>query len=138
MSDKHTIYIRGDSQRVYADRLIKDCPIGYTVTIQPETRSQAQNRMLWELVKDLRAQVPFMREHSPDDAKNILMNLAHDETRFLPKIDGGHFPVGQRSSLLSKKQFSNLIEVIFMYGAQNDVIWSKDTEKSLDDYKKIL
>jgi hypothetical protein len=34
------------------------------------------------------------------------------------------FPVGMRSSTLTKEQYAGLIELLYAYGAQHDVQWT--------------
>jgi hypothetical protein len=45
---------------------------------------------------------------------------------FAEGLDGsGPFPLGFRSSKLTKPQMSDLIETIFEYGARHNVEWSE-------------
>jgi hypothetical protein len=43
------------------------------------------------------------------------------------------FPVGQRSSTLSKSQFTGLIELLFAYGAKHGVRWSDKSQRTIAD-----
>jgi hypothetical protein len=46
--------------------------------------------------------------------------------QFADGLDGaGPFPLGFRSSKLTKQQMSDLIEVIYEYGARHGVEWSE-------------
>lgn len=120
-----TVFLVGQSQREHAKRLIDQAPPGYVVKIAEQTRSDAQNRMLWPMIADLQKQVPEYAAFSAEDMKLRFMNALGTESRFLPTLEGaGMFPVGQRSSLLSKSQFTALIELLFMDGARHNVQWS--------------
>jgi len=134
--NKRTVYLRGPSQREYAKRLIDSAPNDWVVKIAEETRSDAQNRMLWPLIADLRRQVRDYAAFSAEDMKLRYMNALGVEMRFLPAIEGaGMFPVGQRSSLLSKSQFAALIELLLMDGARHDVEWSHKSLAVADEYQ---
>lgn len=131
MSDKRTIKLTSGYARERAKQLIDRAPYGYTVIIGEETRSQEQNRLLWPLIADVQAQVPGMATYSADDIKLRFLHALGTEMRFLPELEGaGHFPVGQRSSTLTKAQFTALIEIIFEFGSRNGVIWSHKSEET--------
>lgn len=128
--DKRTIKLISDYARERAKALIDSAPYGYSVIIGEETRSQEQNRLMWPLIADIQAQVPGMATFSADDIKLRFLNALGTEMRFLPELEGaGMFPVGQRSSTLSKSQFTALIELMFQYGAAHNVRWSHRSEE---------
>ena len=119
------IKLTGDRQRQHALQCVTEAPQGYCVTIAEETRTQEQNRLMWPLIADIQAQVESMATYSADDIKLRFLHALGQELRFLPELEGtGMFPVGQRSSTLTKKQFTGLIELFFAYGARNGVRWS--------------
>lgn len=123
--DKVTIRLSNTEAKSRACHIIAQAPTGHVAVIREETRSDRQNRLMWPLIRDLREQLSWMGEHTPDDVKLQLLNLLSSEMRMLERLDGGgFFPVGQRSSLLTKSQFSDLLEIIFKYGAENGVSWS--------------
>ncbi len=120
--------------RELAHKLIDEAPDGYVVKVAEETRTDAQNRLMWPVIEDLRQQVPEVGMHTKDDVKLIFLNELKQECRFLPELDGhGMFPVGQRSSTLSKKQFSGLMELMFAYGARHGVLWSKGSRDAQEE-----
>lgn len=133
---KTTFRLVNPSVRDRAARAVLDAPEGFTVVIGPETRSQAQNRLFWPLVADIRAQNADMAKFSPDQVKLRFLNALDSEMQFLPELwGGGMFAVGQRSSTLSKRDFSLLIELVFKWGAENGIRWS---QKSLDAYGEVM
>ena len=122
---KRTIKLTGDRQRQHALQCVTEAPQGYCVTIAEETRTQEQNRLMWPLIADIQGQAEGMGVYSADDIKLRFLHAFGQEMRFLPELEGtGMFPVGQRSSTLTKKQFTGLIELFFAYGARNGVRWS--------------
>ena len=123
---KRTILLSSKGARQRAHALIDAAPEGYAVTVGEETRSQAQNRLLWPLIADIKRQVPAMAAFAPDDIKTRFLNALGVEMRWLPELDGaGTFPVGLKSSTLTVAQFSLLTELLFKYGAEHDVLWSE-------------
>ena len=130
MSERRTIKLVSRAHRERAIALVSAAPEDYVVAIGEETRSDAQNRLMWPLIADMQAQIPGMELYSADDTKLRFLNLLGQEMRFLPELEGaGLFPVGQKSSTLSKSQFSALIELMFAHGARKRVKWSTRSEK---------
>lgn len=128
------IRLVGESQRAFAKRCIDEAAPGDVVKIAKETRTDAQNRLMWPLIDDLRRQVPDHAKFSADDTKLRFLHALGQELRFLPEIEGaGMFPVGQRSSTLTKEQFTLLIELIFMEGNRRGVQWSQKALDSRDE-----
>lgn len=127
-----TVRLTGDVQRAYAKRLIDEAPAGDVIRLGKETRSQEQNRKLWPMLTDLQRQVPSMTTFSADDIKLRFLNALGVEMRFLPALENeGVFPVGLRSSTLTKAQFAGLIELLYKYGAEHGVRWSEPAERKV-------
>lgn len=121
-----TIRLVGQYQRDYAKRCVDEAPDGYVVKIAEETRRDAQNRKLWPMLKDIREQVPGMGTFTQEDMKLRFMDALGEELAYLPKLYGaGFFPVGARSSTLTVRQFAALIELLYKFGAENNVRWTE-------------
>lgn len=56
------------------------------------------------------------------------MNGLGFKVRFEMGLDGEPFPVGFSSSKLTKKQMSDLIELIYWYGAQHNVRFTDECD----------
>lgn len=135
MTVRVTLKLASDFVRRRACQMIMEAPEGFIVAIGEETRSAEQNRLMWPLIKDIREQSEDMGRFAPDDVKLMFLHALGSEARWLPEIDGGgQFPVGQRSSTLTKAQFSMLIELMFHWGAKHGVKWS---QKALDSYGQV-
>lgn len=121
-----TIRLVGEAQRTYAKRLIDEAAADDVAKIGKESRSEEQNRKLWPMLADLRDQVSWLGEFTTDDIKLMFLNRLGVEIRFLPTLERqGMFPVGPRSSTLTKEQFSGLIELLYQTGAEEGVKWSE-------------
>ena len=121
-----TIILRGDSQRDFARHLIGIAPQDAVVNIRAATRSTDQNAKMWAMLSDVSRAKPQGRCHTPEVWKCLFMHACGHAVQFQVGLDGQPFPVGFRSSALSKAQMSDLIEFIHAWGAQNGVAWSDD------------
>lgn len=132
--NKATYRLANQTVRQRAIQAVLDAPDGFTVVVGPETRSQAQNRLFWPLIADIQRQNPDMAKFTPDQVKLRFLNALDSEMQFLPELwGGGMFAVGQRSSTLSKRDFSLLVELVFKWGAENGIRWSDKSRFTYDE-----
>ena len=123
-----TIHLRGDAQRHYAKRQIDTTPLDWVVVIKPQTRSDDQNSKLWPMLGDVAKHVDWYgRKLSANEWKDVF-TAALRKSEVVPGLDGGFVVLGQKSSTLSKSQFSDLITLIYAFGAERGVVWSEPSE----------
>lgn len=130
MSARRAI-LREPRHRAYAKRLIDEAPVGAIVTVSEATRSLEQNAKLWAQIGDISRAQPEGRRHTAETWKCLFMHACGHETQFAMGLNGEPFPVGFRSSKLTVRQMSDLIEFIYWYGAQHGVVWSDDAMPDL-------
>ena len=96
-----------------------------------DTRSIQQNAKLWPMLNDIAKQVPWHGlTLSADDWKIILLDGLNQEMRLVPNIEGnGFINLGRSSSRLSKAEFSDLIELLYAFGAEKNVVWTDPAER---------
>lgn len=123
-----TVILRGQPQRDLAKQLIDRAPVDAVVKIGPLTRSVEQNNKMWGLIEDVMNAMPEGRQHTKEVWKAIFMNALGHETAFAMGINNEIFPIGFKSSQLSVRQMSDLIEMIYSYGAKHNVKWSEKYE----------
>jgi hypothetical protein len=125
-----TVRLIGPAQRALARRLIDAAPDRTVVTFSPETRTLEQNARLWAMLSDVARARPEGRTWPPETWKAAFMSALGHEVIWQPGIEGGApFPAGFRSSRLTKPQMSDLIELIYAYGARHGVVWSESQER---------
>lgn len=121
----HKITLVSGEQRTRAQSLIARAPDGYVVTLAEPKRTAEQNDRMWAMLTDISHQKPMGRMHTPDDWKSVFMNACGWECQFLEGLDGRPFPQGFRSSQMTKKQMSAMIEYMFAWGAEHEIRWSE-------------
>lgn len=124
------IVLNGSTDRLRAVSWIEKAPPGTRVEFKAAKRSQVQNDRMWAMLTDVARQKTHAgQKYSPDQWKVLFLHACGREVKFIPALDGGTWiPWGQSSSDLSKAEFSELIEFMFSWGAQNGVVWSDPTE----------
>lgn len=92
-----------------------------TVKVEEERRTTEQNRLLWAALTDVAEQVEWHGERlSAEDWKHIF-SASLKKQRAVPGIDGGFVVLGQKTSRMTKAEFSELIELIHAFGAERGV-----------------
>lgn len=124
MSTGQTVILSGPRGRHLAHDLIDRAPQDAVVTIKPPTRTLDQNALLWSRLSDLSRAKPQGRSHTPEVWKALTMNACGYPVQFETGLSGEPFPIGFRSSRLSKTQMSELIEFIHAYGSEHGVQWT--------------
>lgn len=114
----HTVIIVGEKQREFAHKLVSQAPVGYVVSVKPQNRSGKQNALMWALLTEISKAKPHGREATPESWKLLFMHACGHACQFEIGLNGQPFPVGFRSSQLSKEQMSDLIEYIRAYAAE--------------------
>lgn len=116
-----TVRLVGPRQRAFAHELIEKAPDRAIVNIRPETRTTEQNALLWSLLSDVSRAKPDGRTHTPDVWKALFMQACGHAVQFEVGLDGQPFPLGFRSSRLTKEQMTDLIEFILQYCAEKGI-----------------
>ena len=86
-----------------------------------KTRSSEQNRLLWAALTDVSEQVDWYGSKlAPEEWKDVF-TAALKRQRVVPGLDGGVVVIGARTSQMSVKEMTDLIELIHAFGAERDV-----------------
>ena len=122
---KRTLILTGEVARKAACREVLAAPEGFAVTIGERTRSLDQNALLWALLHELSVQTDWHgMKLSPDEWKD-LMSAGLTKSKVVPNMEGNGFVIlGQRTSKMGKREFSDLCELILAFGAERGVRFS--------------
>jgi hypothetical protein len=110
-------------RREQAARWCMNAPAGCRVEFKEAKRTTDQNAIMWASLTEIARQVPWHGVRlSADDWKIIFLAGLNQEMRIVPNIEGNGFvQLGRSSSDLSKDEMSQLIELIFAFGAKHGV-----------------
>lgn len=127
--DKQVFHLVNPLVRRNAARAIAEAPENYRVEIRPRTRSLDQNAIFWSILTDLSRQVDWMvngvaTKLEAEEWKDVLSASLTQETRMSQGIRGGIVILGQRTSKMTVRQMSELIELALSFGTEKGVRWS--------------
>lgn len=95
---------------------------GWIVRVSPPTRNLEQNALLWKLLDELSAKVPWHGIKLSAEEYKDLLSAGLVKSRVVPNIDGSGFVIlGQRTSKMTKGEFSQLLELVMAFGAEHGV-----------------
>jgi hypothetical protein len=112
--------------RANALQAIKEAPEGYCVTLKEATRSLDQNARLWATLAEVSRQVDWYgRKLSPEDWKHVFSSSLR-KLDVVPNLDGtGFVALGLSTSSMSKREFSDMLELIYSFGAERGVVFAE-------------
>ena len=115
----------------------------WEVIVKPwkDTRSLAANRKMWACLGDVSKQVQrhvngVMAWITPEDWKDVFtVSLAH-QSRITPGLDGGFVQLGTKTRNMKVQEMCDLIEVIYVFGASNNVKWSEPIPAEYEEFAR--
>lgn len=103
---------------------IRTAPDGWFVEIREPTRSLQQNAAMWAALTDLSKQVDWYgNKLTPDEWKDVLTASLKGQ-KAVPGIEGGFVVLGARTSKMTIKEMSDLLELAMAFGAERGVRFS--------------
>lgn len=126
------LILANDTIRQKALRWIAGAPPGTRVEFKAPKRSLDQNAKLWAMLTDIASQVTWYGlKLTADDWKIVFTAALRREIRTVPNLDNTGFVVlGLSTSDMTKGEMSELIELIYAFGARRDVLWSEPVARA--------
>ena len=119
-----------DMARQRAIERVRSAPAGYEVRFKEPTRNSEQNARMWAMLGDVSRQVDWYgKKLMPEDWKHVF-SASLRKLEVVPNLDGtGFVALGMSTSRMSKREMSDLIELVFAFGAERGVEWSEPKER---------
>ena len=95
-----------------------------TIEVKPETRSLAQNALLWATLTDISKQVNWHGRKLTSEEWKHVFTAALTKQDVVPGLDGGFVVLGKATSKMTKAEMSELQELMQAFGAQQGVKFS--------------
>ena len=107
---------------------VRSAPDGYVVEVKDATRTLEQNALLWAVLTDVAEQVEWYGKKLTNEEWKDVVTASLKRSKVVPGLDGGFVVLGQRTSTMTKREFSELVELIYAFGAEREVKWSNEME----------
>ena len=125
---KQTLTITGEVARKAICRYVLSAPEGHIVTIGEPTRNLEQNARLWASLTEISQQVDWYGNKLTAEEWKTVFTAALRKEKVVPGINGGFVVLGQSTSKMTKGEFSELLELLYAFGANNGVKFSDQLE----------
>lgn len=127
--DKHKFMINSRKSLEAAFRILSSLGYekSYHLEAKPLTRTIEQNAKLWAMLTEISQQVDWHGQKlSQEDWKHVF-SAALNQQRVVPNLDNNGFVVlGQSTSKMTVSQMTEMIELMYAFGAQNSVEFKKE------------
>lgn len=125
------LILSNQAVRQRAIHWIKNVPNGTRVVFKEPKRTLPQNDRMWAMLTEISNKALLgENKYTPDEWKCIFLDALGQEMKFLPKLSGqGFLPLGHRSSELSVREMSNLMELMTAWCVQNGITLSEPKEE---------
>lgn len=122
------VVIKSKADREKLVRWINGVPDFTRVELKEPKRTLAQNDRFWAMLTDISTQAMLGgKRFTTDQWKVIFLHALGQEIQLLPSLDGAGFvPFGQSSSDLSVAEMTDIIELMFKFGAENGVTFQDE------------
>lgn len=119
------LILTNDVIRQRAINWVQKAPVGTRVEFKEAKRSTEQNDKMHAMITEVASQCLWHGlKLSVDDWKLVFLDGLKRETRVVPNWEGnGLLSLGRRTSDLSVKEMTDMIELIYAYGAQHGVMF---------------
>jgi len=121
MSDRKIYRLVHDTARKLAAAQIMLAPDGYVVDIRPPTRNNLQNSLLWPWLTAISQGVVWYGQLLTNEEWKDVLTASLKRERVVPGINGGFVVLGQHTSKMSKKDFSELLELTIAFATQHSI-----------------
>lgn len=109
-----------------AIRLVQAAPDGSVMRVSPKTRTLDQNAKMQAMLTDISVSKPQGRSLPPHVWKCLLMDDIGHKPRWEPSLDGdGVVNTGYRSSRMTVAEMSDMIERMYAFGTEHEIVWSE-------------
>lgn len=126
---KRVFIMSHDLARQRAIDAVREAPSGYTVTVGEPARTSDQNARLWASLTEVSRQVEWYGKRlTPEDWKHVF-SASLRKLQVVPNLDGtGFVALGLSTSRMSKRELSDLLELVYSFGAERGVVFADEME----------
>lgn len=129
MSDKRIFrFVHMEARRRAAEYCMV-APEGSIAEFKDATRTLEQNAKMWPMLTDISKQVEWYKNWMTKEEWKDFFSAIILKQKVVPNMEGtGFIAVGGRTSKMGKKMFSEMIELMYAFGSDHDVVWSEKSK----------
>ena len=121
MSERRRVILTGPIQRKTAHAYIDAAPDGYVMTLAEPKRSLIQNDRMWAMLTEVSKQVVWYGKKLTPEAWKCVFSASLKKQDVVPGLHGDFVVIGQSTSRMSKREMSEMIDLMDAFGAEQGV-----------------
>ena len=121
MSERRRVILTGPMQRKTAHAYIDAAPDGYVMTLAEPTRNVDQNARMWAMLGEVSKQVVWYGKKLTPEAWKCIFSASLKKQDVVPGLHGDFVVIGQSTSRMSKREMSEMIDLMEAFGAEQGV-----------------
>lgn len=119
------LHNESDRARLMGQIAALDLSKPLSVTISSEKRSDASNRRMWSMLRDIARQVEWYGQKLKDEDFKHIFSASVEKQRAVPGLDGGFVILGLSTRKQSQQWFSDMFEIMEAFAAERGVKWTQ-------------
>ena len=137
MSEKQIFRFVHDEARRRASAYCMIAPEGSIAEFKDATRTLEQNAKMWPMLKDIAKQVEWYENWLTQDEWKDFFSAIILKQKVIPNMEGtGFIAVGGRTSKMGKRMFSEMIELMYAFGSDHNVVWSEESKSTYQELRR--
>ena len=121
MSERRRVILAGPVQRKTAHAYIDAAPDGDVMTLADPKRSLIQNDRMWAMLTEVSKQVVWYGKKLTPEAWKCVFSASLKKQDVVPGLHGDFVVIGQSTSRMSKREMSEMIDLMDAFGAEQGV-----------------
>lgn len=131
MTTRQTVTIHGPDDRQRIATWARNVETGTVVTFRKKSRSTEQSAKMWAMLHEVSEQVEWYGQKIDAEDWKDMFTASLRHARVVPGIDKGTFvPLGMRTSTMTIEEMTNLIELIYAFGAEHNVVFKEPKQEN--------
>jgi hypothetical protein len=91
-------------------------------------RTLDQNKLMWSLLGEVSRQVVWHGQKLESGEWKDVFTAALKRQKVVPGLEGGFVVLGTSTSRMTRQELSELVELIYAFGAQQDVRFANEQQ----------
>ena len=121
MSERRRVILAGALQRRTAHAYIDAALDGDVMTLAEPKRSLIQNDRMWAMLGEVSKQVVWYGKKLTPEAWKCVFSASLKKQDVVPGLHGDFVVIGQSTSRMSKREMSEMIDLMDAFGAEQGV-----------------
>jgi len=105
---------------------VRAAPDGMVVEVKPPNRTLEQNALLWSRLTEISRRVEWHGRYLDPESWKHIFTAALSKQDVVPGIDGGFVILGKSTARMSKREMTDLLDLIDAFAAERNIDWKDD------------